>query len=613
VSSPHDTTSAPPTSTGLARYFGVFRYSGRALDLVWTTSKALTVVFAVFTVIGGLLPAAVAYVGKEIVDGVVAANASGADIDRSGTLYWVAAEAGLVVVLLGVRAAISACQSLLRALLGFRVNVMVLEKALTLDLPHFEDSEVYDQMTRARREASSRPLSLVRRTFGLVQNIVSLASYGALLFQFSGVAVAVLFAAGVPAFIAETRFAGEAFRLFKWRTPETRKQMYLEAVIAREDYAKEVQLFGIGPMLLDRYRAIFERLFDEDRSLTLRRSGWGYLLSLLSTVAFYGAYGWIVLAAVAGDISLGEMTMYLLVFKQGQNSFTQVLTAVGGMYEDNLYLSNLYEFLELDVAVSEGGAQVGATPGDGIRFEEVSFTYPGSTEPALIGVSLHLTPGRKLALVGENGSGKTTLIKLMTRLYVPGGGRILLDGTDLQEWDMQVLRRRVGVIFQDFVRYQMQVGENVGVGDSEHIADEGRQTEAARKGMADEFIQTMPKGYATQLGRWFGDGRELSGGQWQKIALSRVFMRTGADILVLDEPTAAMDAEAEVHIFDHFREVTKAQMAILISHRFSTVRMADEIVVLRGGRVVEHGSHDELMEENGTYAHLFTLQAAGYR
>lgn len=613
MSAPHDTIAPPPTSTGLARYFGVFRYSGRALDLVWTTSKALTVVFAVFTVIGGLLPAAVAYVGKEIVDGVVAANASGADIDRSGTLYWVAAEAGLVVVLLGVRAAISACQSLLRALLGFRVNVMVLEKALTLDLPHFEDSEVYDQMTRARREASSRPLSLVRRTFGLVQNIVSLASYGALLFQFSGVAVAVLFAAGVPAFIAETRFAGEAFRLFKWRTPETRKQMYLEAVLAREDYAKEVQLFGIGPMLLDRYRAIFERLFDEDRSLTLRRSGWGYLLSLLSTVAFYGAYGWIVLAAVAGDISLGEMTMYLLVFKQGQNSFTQVLTAVGGMYEDNLYLSNLYEFLELDVSVSEGGAQVGATPGDGIRFEEVSFTYPGSTEPALIGVSLHLTPGRKLALVGENGSGKTTLIKLMTRLYVPGGGRILLDGTDLQEWDMQVLRRRVGVIFQDFVRYQMQVGENVGVGDSEYIADEGRQTEAARKGMADEFIQAMPKGYATQLGRWFGDGRELSGGQWQKIALSRVFMRTGADILVLDEPTAAMDAEAEVHIFDHFREVTKAQMAILISHRFSTVRMADEIVVLRGGRVVEQGSHDELMEENGTYAHLFTLQAAGYR
>ena len=320
------------------------------------------------------------------------------------------------------------------------------------------------------------------------------------------------------------------------------------------------------------------------------------------------------LATVAGDISLGEMTMYLLVFKQGQSSFTQVLTAIGGMYEDNLYLSNLYEFLELPVDAPEGGAGEGVVPGDGIRFENVTFAYPGATEEALTDVSLHLGPGRKLALVGENGSGKTTLIKLMTRLYTPASGRILLDGLDLQEWDLGVLRRRIGVIFQDFVRYQMLVGENVGVGDSDHLGDEERQRDAARKGMADEFIRDMPKGYDTQLGRWFGDGRELSGGQWQKIALSRAFMRTDADILVLDEPTAAMDAEAEVRIFDHFREVTKNQMAILISHRFSTVRMADEIVVLRAGRVVEQGSHEELMEvPSGTYARLFTLQAAGYR
>jgi ABC-type multidrug transport system fused ATPase/permease subunit len=606
--------NSAPKARGIAPFLGVFRYSRRALELVWTTSKRLTVVFALLTIVGGLLPAVVAVVGREIVDGVVAAGESGLVQDQRFALTWVAVEGGVIAFLLGIRAAISVCQSLLRALLGFRVNVMVLEKALTLDLPHFEDSEIYDQMTRARREASSRPLSLVKRTFGIVQNVISLTGYAFLLFQFSAVAVLILVVAGIPAFLAETRFAGEAFRLFKWRTPETRKQMYLEAVIAREDYAKEVQLFGIGPMLLERYSAIFETLYGEDRSLTLRRSGWGYLLSLLSTVAFYAVYGWIVVATAQGKISLGEMAMYLIVFKQGQNSFTQVLTAVGGMYEDNLYLSNLYEFLELPVDVATGGATEGPTPGDGIRFEGVSFTYPGAVKPALTDVSLHLSPGRKLALVGENGSGKTTLIKLMTRLYRPAKGRILLDGLDLQEWELDTLRKRIGVIFQDFVRYQMLVGENVGVGDSDHIADEDRQREAAIKGMAHDFIKDMPDGYKTQLGRWFGNGRELSGGQWQKIALSRAFMRTGADILVLDEPTASMDAEAEAHIFDHFREVTKSQMAILISHRFSTVRMADEIVVLRDGRVIEQGSHEELMEvPEGVYRHLFTLQAAGYR
>jgi ABC-type multidrug transport system fused ATPase/permease subunit len=307
------------------------------------------------------------------------------------------------------------------------------------------------------------------------------------------------------------------------------------------------------------------------------------------------------------------MTLYLLVFKQGQQSFSQVLTAVGGMYEDNLYLSNLYGFLELPIDRPIGGAAEGPTPGDGLRFEHVSFRYPGAAELAVTDVSLHLRPGRKLALVGHNGSGKTTLIKLMTRLYRPSSGRVMLDGLDLQDWDIDVLRKRIGVIFQDFVRYQLPVGENVGVGDVERLDDRDGQIEAARRGMADEFITKMPDGYDTQLGRWFADGRELSLGEWQKVALSRAFMREGADILVLDEPTAAMDAEAEVRIFDHFRETTKDQMAILISHRFSTVRMADEIVVLVEGKVVEQGSHEELMELDGTYAHLFTLQAAGYR
>ncbi len=334
---------------------------------------------------------------------------------------------------------------------------------------------------------------------------------------------------------------------------------------------------------------------------------------MCSTAAFYGAYAWIAIETAAAHISLGDMTMYVLVFKQGQSALSAALSSIGGMYEDNLYLSNLYELLETEVTAPPGSATVGVKPGDGIRFEDVSFMYPGGDRPALEGVSFHLPPGRKLALVGENGSGKTTLIKLLTRLYEPSSGRILLDGTDLREWEIAALRRRIGVIFQDFMRYQFIVGENIGVGDVDALNDEGRWQEAAVTGMSAPFIADLPETYRTQLGRWFKGGRELSLGQWQKVALSRAFMRRSADILVLDEPTASMDAGAEALIFQHFRQVTENQMAILISHRFSTVRMADHIIVLAGGRILEQGSHDDLVRLGGHYSHLFSLQAAGYR
>jgi ABC-type multidrug transport system fused ATPase/permease subunit len=581
------------------------------VELVWNTSRTLTIILAILTMVAGLLPAAIAYVGKLIVDSVVLASQSGLD-ERPLALGYLALEAILVALLAGSQRGLSISQSLLRVMLGQKVNTLILEKALTLDLTHFEDSEFYDKMTRARREASSRPLSLVSRTFKLVQDALSLVTYGGLLLQFSGWAVTVLVVAAVPAFVAETRFAGEAFRLFRWRAPETREQNYLETLIAREDFAKEVQLYQLGPMLLERYRSIFNRLYGEDRDLTIRRGVWGYLLGLLSTAAFYVAYAWIVLEAIAARISLGDMTMYLMVFRQGQTTFSGTLTSIGGMYEDNLYLSNLYEFLEQDIPKPRGGATKGTVPGDGIRFENVSFTYPGSLQLALKNVSLHLKPGKKLAIVGENGSGKTTLIKLLTRLYTPDAGRILLDGLDLQEWDINVLHQRIGVIFQNFVRYQFTVGENIGVGDVAHLEDKARWQIAAEKGMAKPFIEQLPERFQTQLGRWFKGGQELSGGQWQKIALARAFMRTGADILVLDEPTAAMDAEAEVQIFEHFRALTQNQMALLISHRFSTVRMADTIVVLTAGELVEQGTHEELLKAGGRYARLFSLQAAGY-
>ncbi|PHM11082.1 ABC transporter ATP-binding protein [Nostoc sp. 'Peltigera malacea cyanobiont' DB3992] len=595
----------------------VFRYSGRAVSLVWTTSRSLTIFLASLTLVAGLLPAAISYISKLIVDAVVFASQSNPQSDGFVNIYpslfYVGLEAIAVILLAGSQRGIIICQSLLRALMGQRVNVLILEKALTLDLRQFEDSEFYDKLTNARREASVRPLSLVNRTFGLVQNALSLITYGILLVNFSGWAVVVLILAAMPVFIAETKFAGEAFRLFSWRAAETRQQHYLENLLAREDFVTEVKLYQLGEMLLGRYRGLFDQLYGEDRDLTLRRGLWGYLLSLVSTGAFYLAYAWIVLETVLGKISLGDMTMYLTVFRQGQSTFSNALTSIGGMYEDNLYLSNLYDFLEEEVPKSWGKATIGLNPQDGIRFENVSFTYPGSSKPALRNISLHLKPREKLAIVGENGSGKTTLIKLLTRLYTPDSGRIFLDGLDLQEWDVDVLRRRVGVIFQNFVRYQFTVGENIGVGDVEHLENKTQWKTAAEKGMAQSFIDQLPQSFQTQLGRWFKGGQELSGGQWQKIALSRAFMRSQADILVLDEPTSAIDAQAEFEIFNHFRAITQNQMVLLISHRFSTVRMADKILVIENGEVIEQGTHEELLQLGGRYAKLFLLQAAGYQ
>ena len=604
--------SSPSDASQLKRFGGVFRYSRRALQLVWATSPRLTVALALLTLVAGVLPAAVAWVGKSIVDGVVAAIAD-PQHDVHTLLWLVALEALIVISLSAAQRGISICRSLLRALLGQRINVMILEKAQTLQLANFEDSEFYDKLTRARREASSRPLSLVNRTFALLQNGISLVSFAVLLWAFSPWAVLILAVAGLPSFVAEAKFSDDAFRLFRWRSPDTRMQLYLESVLAREDGVKEVKLFQLGPLLLGRYKAIFSKLFAADRSLTLRRDGWGFVLGLLSTLAFYGAYGWIVLATITTRITLGQMTMYLLLFRQGQAAVGASLSSISGMYEDNLYLSTLYEYLEQPVPDEMGIATVGSRPADGLRFENVSFVYPGASEFALKHVDLNISPGESLALVGENGSGKTTLIKLLTRLYEPTAGRILLDGIDLREWETGALRARIGVIFQDFGRYQFSVGENIGSGDVRYFDDESRWRAAAGTAMAASFVEAMPRQYETQLGRWFKGGRELSGGQWQRIALARAFMRNDADILVLDEPTAAMDAGSEASVFEHFRSVSADKIAILISHRFSTVRAADQILVMAEGEIIERGNHESLLEQDGQYAHLFRLQARGYQ
>jgi ATP-binding cassette subfamily B protein len=609
-------TTEKSSNGAVSRFLGVFRYSAVAMRIVWDTSAPLMITMALTTLIVGLLPAAIASVGGLFVDAVAGALGStgdAAETAKSEALTFVFIEVGLVLLMTAAQQANTVCQAVLRVLLGNKINVMILEKALTLELAHFEDAEYYDKLVRARREASSRPLSLVTKTFDLLRNVISLVAIGAFLFQFSPYAVLLLSIAGVPAFIAEAKFSGEAFRVNKRRSAERRMQIYLEMVLTREDGVKEVKLLQLGKLFLQRYIDIFLAIYKEDRSLVLRRGVWGYGLGIIASGAFYFAYGWVGFAAIAGAITIGQMTMYIAQFRLGQGAVTSSLTSVNGMYEDNLYLSNLTEYLDHEVPEQSGTMLAGPMPEDGIRFENVSFFYPGSDVPALDNVSLHITPGESLAIVGENGSGKTTLIKLLTRLYTPTQGQILLEGLPLQDWDIDTLRRKIGVIFQDFARYQLIVGENIGIGDVDNLDSEDEIEIAAKKGMADEFVRDLPSGYKTQLGTWFKDGKELSGGQWQKVALSRAFMRNKADILILDEPTAAIDAKAEADIFAHFAELTANRISIIISHRFSTVRRADHIIVLEKARIMEQGSHEALLELGGQYATLFRLQAEGYQ
>ena len=599
---------------GLSRLRGSFATTPRTLALVWRSSPGTTLSLGGLTLIAAVLPLAVAYSGKAIVDAVVARNAD-------AVLRWVLIELALVAALAACQRGLALVRQHLGARLSIDINVLILEKALQLELRHFEDAEFYDQLTRAPREASSRPLSVVTETFGILQSVITLVGYAALLVGFSPWAVLVLVIAAIPATVAEVRFSNTAFRLRNRRSPENRKLGYLEYVLANDGHAKEVKLFGLGPELLDRYRALGEKFFREDRRLATQRAGWAYGLSLLGTAAFYGCYAVMALAAAAGRLTLGNLVLYVAAFRQGQQAFQSILSALGGMYEHNLYMSNLFQYLAIPTGAAAAlepsapppaAADIVPATERGIRFDKVGFRYPGQTRWALRDIDLFIPSGQSLALVGHNGAGKTTFIKLLTRLYEPTEGRILLDGKDLRAWDPEALRARVGVVFQDFNQYQLMLRENVGLGSVEHMADEPRIGRAIEQGGAAEVLTAIPGGLDAQLGRWFKDGVELSGGQWQKVALARAFMREEADILVLDEPTAALDAEAEHAVFERFRTLAEGRTTIVISHRFPTVRMADRIVVIEGGQVLEEGTHDELIAREGRYAHLFALQAAGY-
>jgi ATP-binding cassette subfamily B protein len=624
ITAPPQPPPPPPLATRIA---ASARHSARALGLVWRSAPGGVVALAAFTIVAAGLPPFVAWIGKLIIDAVVAAHAAvpgpgrAAALDRAVRL--VALELGAVATMAGCERVLGLVRQLVGLRLGIDLNVRILEKAEKLSLRHFEDATFYDKLTRARREASTRPLSLIQSNFQVIRHGLTLAGYVALLIRFSGWMALAVLVATVPAFIAEARFSGAAFRLRNWRSPDSRRLTYLEYVLGNDEHAKEVKLFGLAPLLLGRYRRLAESFFADDRRLAVRRMAWGYALSLLSTVVFYGCYAMIVAATVRGRLSLGDMTLYLVAFRQGQQSFQAVLAALGGMYEDTLYMSNLFDYFAIETEDRKAIGPVAVVRAEeGIRFEGVGFKYPagdaagggpGVEKWALRDVDVFVPKGQSLALVGENGAGKTTFIKLLAGLYDPTEGRVLLDGRDVRAWDERDLRARIGVIFQDFNEYQLALRENVAFGSVDHLDNELRVGRAVDQGGAKELVAALAGGLDTQLGRWFAGGVELSGGQWQKVALARAFMREEADILILDEPTAALDAEAEHAVFQRFRALAAGRTTILISHRFPTVRMADRILVLEAGRVIEDGSHAELLAAGRRYAHLFGLQAAGYR
>ncbi|HET7542787.1 MAG TPA: ABC transporter ATP-binding protein [Polyangiaceae bacterium] len=607
----------PVTKPGLLATKELFGHTRRTLSLVWTSSPSLLIYLSGLSMAGAVIPLLVAYAGKRIVDAVVQHS-------RPLTLNWVALELLFVALSAATQRGQGLVRSLLGARLGTDVNVEILDKALRLDLSFFEDAEFYDKLTRARREASSRPVALLSESFSLVQNVVTLLGYAVMLAHFSAWIVLGLLFATLPATLSEMRYSKIAFRIRNWRSPESRRLLYLEYVLANDEHVKEVKLFGIGQHLLGRYRALAESFFEEDKKLAIRRALLTHAFSLLGTLAFYATYAVMAVAAALSRITLGNLTLYVVSLRQGQQAFQSVLSGIGNLYEHNLYMSNLFSYLELAAQNEREQAErmqraqraqdelAPANAEAGLRFENVGFRYPGKDRWALRHVDLAIPPGDSIALVGENGAGKTTFVKLLAGLYPPSEGRILLDGRDLSTWEPQRLRQRFGVLFQDFNKYQLKLRENIGLGSVVHLLDEPRIERAAERGGALELVQTLPGGLDASLGHWFEKGSELSGGQWQKVALARAFMREEADILVLDEPTAALDAEAEHAVFERFRELAKGRTTIVISHRFPTVRMAKNIIVLENGQIIEHGSHEQLLEKDGKYARMFKLQAQGY-
>ena len=613
----------PPPPQTLRERLGALRNLPPFLKLVWQTSPGIAAAQASLRLLRALIPVAALYVAAKIIDEVVRlthAPSPGATfaewlasgmLDRIALLLALEFALGVVSDLLG--RGISLLDSLLSEKISTTTSVRLMEHAARLDLEDFEDSEFQDRLERARAQAAGRT-GLMSQLFGQAQDLVTIASLAAGLLVYAPWLIALLAVALIPAFIGEAHFNAQSYWMNYHRAPERRELDYVRQVAASAETAKEVKIFGLHRFLIDRYLELAVSFFRANRRIAVRRAAWGSVLTAISTIAYYFAYAYIVWRTLLGEFSIGNLTFLAGSFLRLRGLLEQLLTGFSSVAGQALYLDDLFSFFEIEPEiVSPANPRPFPNPiSEGFTFEDVGFRYPGAERWAVRNLSFQLRAGEVLALVGENGAGKTTLVKLLARLYDPDEGRILLDGHDLKEYDLAELRRNIGVIFQDFVRFHLSAADNIAVGLIEARADRERVVKAAQRGLADEVIAKLPGGYEQLIGKRFKTGIDLSGGEWQKIAIARAYMRD-AQVLILDEPTAALDARAEFEVFQRFKELSAGKTAVLISHRFSSVRMADRIVVLGDGRVEAVGTHDALLAQGGRYAELFEFQAAGYR
>ncbi|GHB96400.1 ABC transporter ATP-binding protein [Thermomonas carbonis] len=612
----------PAAQLNLRQRFAAMRNIKPFLREIWATSKPLTLASIGLRLVRAFLPIATLYVGKLIIDeairliGLDVGNALG-EAWRSGALdhllALLALEFGLAIASDLLGRLTSYVDTLLSERFTNATSVRLMEHAATLDLEDFEDADLQDKLDRARRQTMGR-MGLMGQLFGQAQDAITVVSFAIGLLAYAPWLMVLLAVALIPAFVGESHFNALNYSLnFQW-TPERRQLEYLRQVGASVETAKEVKIFNLNRFFIERFRTLSQKFYEANAKLAGKRAFWGVLLAALGTLGYYVAYAYIAWRTVRGDFSIGDLTFLAGSFRRLRQLLESLLIGFSQVAGQALYLDDLYSFFEIEPEIRSipDALAVPDQIRSGFVFDNVGFRYEGADRWALRGLSFELHAGEVLALVGENGAGKTTLVKLLARLYDPDEGRILLDGRDLKDYDLDDLRANTGVIFQDFVRYHLTAAENIGVGLIEAMGDRARVELAARKGMADEVVAALPKGYDQIIGRRFKEGVDLSGGQWQKIAIARAYMRD-AQVMILDEPTAALDARSEFEVFERFKELSDGKTAVLISHRFSSVRMADRILVLADGKVESSGTHEQLMAQGGRYAELFELQAAGYR